>query len=396
MKKVRNLLFTAFLIVICLSLTVLAVEVRAADNIRVLPTDIRAFIDGAEIPACNIDGKLGVVAEDLRGYGFDVYWNAESWTLSITKNAYGVTSPIENINAKAFDNLPIYATNIVTFLDGNVVESFNIGGRTIVYFSALAKYGTYLYEDSSRASMISTDRHSFAAKTLSALPQKVIHAGGEIGGMLGSNSLEALDFTYSKGYRFIEIDFVLSSDGHPIALHDWSSYYSDSLTSTPISKAEFENVKIFNRFTSLTLDSLVEWMRVHPDVYIITDIKEDNVNVLRHIANEHPEVVSRLVPQIYQYDEYVPVRAMGYSNIILTLYRLPTYNEKANGKQNAAFAIKHNLLAVTGDVTLAKDGFVKAFVSAGVPLYVHTVNDEVEQQKYLDMGITGVYTDYAK
>ncbi len=390
----RHSIFCVLLVAICLSLTICAAAARI-EGLYVQPTDIRAFIDGYEISAYNIKDKLCVVAEDLRGYGFDVIWNADARTLSISKNSSGVTAPLSQIRPSN-RRLPVYATDIVTYLDGNVLESYNIGGETVIFFSELTKYGSHLYDDSCRASMLSTAYHSFAKKTIDTLPQKIIHAGGEIGGLLGSNSREALDSTYEKGFRVIEMDFVLSSDGHAVCLHDWSSYYSDSITDKPITKAEFENVKIFNQYTSLSLDSLVEWMKTHTDVYIVTDIKEDNVAVLRNIAKEHPEIIARIIPQVYQYEEFLPVRAMGYSNIVLTLYRLPTYNDKSNGKYNAAFAVKNGLLAVTGDATLAKQWFVDEFVKAGVPLYVHTVNDAAEQQRYIDMGVSGIYTDYAK
>ncbi len=393
-KATKHSIICALLVAVCMALTIGAAAARI-EGLYVMPTDISAFVDGYEIPAYNISDKLGVVAEDLRGYGFDVAWNGEARTLSVSKNSLGVTSPITEVEHNN-KKLPVYSTDIVTYLDGNVIESFNVGGETVIFFSELAKYGVSVYDNDCRASFFSTARHSFAKKTIETLPQKIIHAGGEIGGMLGSNSLEALDATYEKGYRVIEMDFVLSSDGHAVCLHDWSSYYSDSLTFSAITKAEFEKVKIFNQYTSVTLDNLVAWMKAHPDVYIVTDIKENNVDVLRNIAAEHPEIISCIIPQIYQYAEYLPVRAMGYSNIVLTLYRLPTYNDKSNGKYNASFALKNGLLAVTGDSILAKPEFVSEFVALGVPLYVHTVNDEAAQQSYFDMGISGVYTDYAR
>ena len=399
MKRARHYIFCAVLVAICLALTISAVALRTGDVVDyVLATNIRAFIDGYEIPSYNISDRLGIVAEDLRGYGFDVVWNPEALTLSITKNQWGVTSPIETSTSgkKTNASIPVYSTNIVTYVDGEEVESFNIGGYTIIYLRELERYGTCMYDHDCAASMVSTAHHSFQKITLSSLPKTIIHAGGEINDVLGSNSLEALNASYEKGYRVIEMDFVLSSDGQPVCLHDWSKYYSSQLSDTPITEAEFASVRIFGYYTSMTLDRLAKWMAEHDDVYIVTDIKENNVQVLRLIAKRHPEIVSHIVPQIYQYDEYVPVRALGYSNIILTLYQLPTYLYKANAAYNSEFAAKHGLLAVTADATLAKDGFVEHFTSRGVPLYLHTVNDEAEQTAFYNMGVTGVYTDYAR
>ena len=39
------------------------------------------------------------------------------------------------------------------------------------------------------------------------------------------------------------------------------------------------------------------------------------------------------------------------------------------------------------------EGYVNGMKKAGVPLYIHPVNGEAEQQAYFDMGIDGIYTD---
>lgn len=396
MNRARHYIFCAVLVAVCLALTVSAVAIRAGDVVDyVLATDIRAFIDGYEIPSYNVSGRLCVVAEDLRGYGFNVDWNAEEKSLKVTKNVSGVTSPLkESTSGKSGASIPVYATDIVTYVNGEAVESYNIGGYTIIYLRELQRYGSCYYDFEAAASMVSTAYHSFNKVTLDVLPASIIHAGGEIDGIFGTNSLEALEATYAKGYRVVEMDFVLSSDGVPVCLHDWA--YSPEFSGSPMTEEEFVSVDIHGKYTALTLDMLAAWMVSRSDAYVVTDIKENNVEVLRLIAKEHPEIVPRIIPQIYQYDEYVHVLSLGYSNMILTLYRLPSYNEKADGAYNAAFAKRHELLAVTADFTLAKPEFVKEFNARGVPLYVHTVNDETEQNSYISMGVTGVYTDYAK
>lgn len=401
MNRAKHLLLCILLVGTCALFTLTAAALRVGEVVdHVLATDIRAFINGYEIPAYNIGGRLGVVAEDLADYGFSVEWNGEARTLAVYRSAgkafQPATMPAREEKPIGTRLSPVLYTDIVTYLDGTVVDSFNIDGRTILYFSELARYGSYLYDNDVRMSMLAFRVQGFDKVTLSALPDKIIHAGGAIGGYVGSNSLEALERTYSLGRRFIEMDFVLSSDGIPVCLHDWSMFYSNSLTETPITAAEFAQVKIFNEYTAVTLDSLATWLNAHPDVYIVTDIKENNVGVLRQIVEKHPEIVPRLIPQIYGYEEYAPVRAMGYANIILTLYRLPTYEDKADAKKNAEFAKTHGLLAVTADVTLVDPAFAAAFNAAGVPLFAHTVNDTATQDSLRAMGVNGIYTDFAE
>lgn len=401
MNKARHLILSASLIIICTFLTVTAAALRVGEVIDyVLATDIRAFIDGSEIAAYNIGGHLGVVAEDLSDYGFSVVWNGENRTLSVTRNENPAVKnvlleekKIQNIGAKT---KAVLYTDIVTYLDGNVVQSFNIDGQTIIYFSELAKYGTCMYDDNARLSMISSLGVGFETVTITEIPKDIIHAGGSVDGVVGSNSLEALNDSYAKGHRFLELDFVISSDGIPVCLHDWSPLYSKSLGAFPISAEEFSSVKIYDYLTSLTIDSLYTWMTEHPDAYIITDVKDDNVGALRTISKRYPNIVSRLIPQIYNYSEYAPVRALGYSNIILTLYCLPTYEQKINSSYNSSFAEKHRLFGITADVTLIDESFIKPYERKKVPLFVHTVNDEEKKQELYSLGVDCIYTDFAK
>jgi len=61
-------------------------------------TDIRAFINGEEIPCCYRmvgEGELCITAEHLNRYGFDTHFDAETHTLYISENKEKETSPIE-------------------------------------------------------------------------------------------------------------------------------------------------------------------------------------------------------------------------------------------------------------------------------------------------------------
>ena len=82
---------------ICIPLLLLAALSLSAAALRpgdvagqVLATDIRAFIDGVEIPAYNIDGNLGVVAEDLNAYGFVTGYDNPTRTLNVARTGAAV------------------------------------------------------------------------------------------------------------------------------------------------------------------------------------------------------------------------------------------------------------------------------------------------------------------
>ena len=128
-------------------------------HIRALPgdiagvvyaTDIRTTLFGAPVTAFNIGGKTCIDAEILNWhYGFDVYWYGDTRRLEITDLGSGFVS----LQAKAgtvteHTDAPVgtvlgryYETDIVTTLNGCEIESYNIGGRTVICAEAMADFG---------------------------------------------------------------------------------------------------------------------------------------------------------------------------------------------------------------------------------------------------------------
>jgi glycerophosphoryl diester phosphodiesterase len=224
----------------------------------------------------------------------------------------------------------------------------------------------------------------------------IIHGAGELDGYTTTNSLEALDAVYAGGARFVELDFALTSDGEPVCIHDWNYHFLPDCTMEdfPLSLEAFSNSKIYGKFTPVTLNVLADWLEAHEGIYIVTDGKMENLTILSKIAEEYPELISRMIPQIYAMDQLEPVRQLGYESIIFTVYLLD-WEEKTDAKTLAAFAKTEHLAGITFPYELAEqEGYVEELLKSGVPLFSHTVNDANTIQQQKEMGITGVYTDY--
>lgn len=229
---------------------------------------------------------------------------------------------------------------------------------------------------------------------------QIIHAAGvvrdEYGEVYyGTNSYEGLELCYDAGDRFVEIDFNFTSDGTLACIHGWYRKFSEEITAgVPLSRDGYMQCKIHGHFTPMCLDTLAEFLKEHPDLRIVTDIKDRNVDGARMIAETYPELVGQFIVQIYRKEEYAQVRELGYENIILTLYKLSN-DEKTDVPALVEFAQNHQLFGITFAAVLADlDGFVSGLGQSGTRLFVHTVNGEQTCQKYYDMGISGVYTDY--
>lgn len=238
----------------------------------------------------------------------------------------------------------------------------------------------------------------------------IIHAAGRLGlpgedGALlppseetgyfdGANAMEGLVSSYEAGCRVIEMDFNFTSDGSLACVHDWYRQYSSAITdNVPLSLEEFLSCKIYDLYTPVWLGSLADFLKEHEDVYIVTDIKDRNIDGAAAIASYCPDLKNRFLIQIYNESEYDAVRELGFEYIIYTLYQLD-WNSKTDTKALADFAADHPLIAYTFSYELCLvEGYLDGMKKTGVPLFIHTVNDPEEQNVYFAAGIRAIYTD---
>jgi hypothetical protein len=157
MKRFFAFLLAALLCVSC-ALPAQARTPKVVDY--ALYTDIVARIDGHAIRSYNIGGYTAVVAEDLRAYGFWVIWNPTERTLCISRAMkdgeletpetwpdYQPGKLTHRIGERA---KAVYETDIVTYAAGDMLESFNIDGETLVWIDDLAPFGSVTWHPEER------------------------------------------------------------------------------------------------------------------------------------------------------------------------------------------------------------------------------------------------------
>lgn len=132
---------------------------------NIYSTDIRAFINGVEVPSYNIGGRTAVVIEDITEVS---QYNDELRVLLI-KASYSL-SPEYLIGGKSdgaavSGNIigNIYETDIETYLYDKELPSYNIGGKTAVAIEDLGGFkeynefgGRYFYDDDTRTITLET------------------------------------------------------------------------------------------------------------------------------------------------------------------------------------------------------------------------------------------------
>ena len=126
------------------------------------PTDIIAMINGYQLESYNVNGLTYIVAEDLRYYGFDVYFDAATRTLSINRDYNVTTIDPQRTNPNFWTpastkKTNILYTDIVTYVNNEYVASSNINGKTIINFNELARFGSVNYDNSRREITLTLD-----------------------------------------------------------------------------------------------------------------------------------------------------------------------------------------------------------------------------------------------
>ena len=229
-------------------------------------------------------------------------------------------------------------------------------------------------------------------------PPPVAHAGGAYRGLTYTNSMEALE-EHSQIFTLFEIDFEWTKDGQLIGLHDWEDVFPRMFgfpIQEPLEFDAFRKLSTTSDFTPLDLHSIEEFLANHQEARIITDIKSDNVAALRKIAAFFPNFSEKFIPQVYQPEEFIDVRDIGYKDIIWTLYRYP----QRQVASNILFHIRNwekqyqiTPFAITMPVRTVEEGIAQLVADTGIPVYVHTVNTCDEYLRLLLLGASSIYTD---
>jgi glycerophosphoryl diester phosphodiesterase len=233
----------------------------------------------------------------------------------------------------------------------------------------------------------------------------VVHGLGFIEGHYVTNSLDALLVNYKRGFRVFEIDLNMTSDGHLVARHDWTPGHYQYLgqayqpVAGPIPFETFMSLKIHGKYQPASWEDILQVMKEHPDLYVITDTKERDKNqvhqtfsyLVKAAKKVDPKILDRVIPQIYDPAMLSYIQShYDFKHIIYTLYH---HINIQSPEQLADWSARNHITAVAAFPFRLKDDMRTALQKRGILVYAHTINDPAEAAAYRTQGI-GVYTDY--
>lgn len=244
---------------------------------------------------------------------------------------------------------------------------------------------------------------------------RIIHALGELGGHLFTESVEAFEKHYREGYRVFELDFSLTKDGEPVAVHDWEHFargmikkgriYDTFRTEGQMTLREFENVKILGKYTTVTLERFVEILQRYEDTYFIISAKSPDQQydetvraIYRRLHDEcgrrDPRLWRRLILHAYSlrfFDQCMD--EFHFSSVVFRL--MSSIHPQVLGAELKRRGL--TTITTTGGLNYPTDEYVKALWEYGIKIIWCTLrNVEKEEQEMLERGANMIMSPYGR
>lgn len=222
----------------------------------------------------------------------------------------------------------------------------------------------------------------------------IYHACGGIDGLDYTNSKEALENLLEQGQYFVEVDFMYTSDGTLVCMHNWKDQCN---LEDALSLQEFRSKKIYGKYTTMTAADLVQYMEDYPDLHIIIDTKEEDqvavVKTLVNLSESRKNVTERFIIQLYEpgvKNKIQQIYPFDDCNFLFTTYKFGYCFPNKIMK----ICYDENITVVTAPYGVWDEEIRQLFISKGFVLYEHTVNRPDFANDSLSKGVQGLYTDF--
>ncbi|MGB3145138.1 MAG: hypothetical protein WBB24_13625 [Maribacter sp.] len=219
----------------------------------------------------------------------------------------------------------------------------------------------------------------------------IAHAGGEVDGIKSTNSKNALDQNYKKGFRMFELDIIETSDGHWVASHDWEMWarFTDYSGSLPPTRAEFLTQRIYGDYELLDFERINEWFKNHPDATLVTDKVNDPVRFANSFVDKNRLIMELFSPMAVEKASEQGIHAMISQEPLLNLKIDKLNFLKVNNVQYVALSRR---------IIESQKKLMVSLRDAGIKVYVYNVNfDPGKDEKYVlenEIGLVyGMYAD---
>jgi glycerophosphoryl diester phosphodiesterase len=199
----------------------------------------------------------------------------------------------------------------------------------------------------------------------------------------GENRIATFDLAYAQGFRFFEVDLMLTSDQQLICYHGNSH---DEI----ISYAAYAQTSKAQGREPCDMDDLVQLAVAHPEIYFILDVKNEFEPAYQLIKEKvrAADVGYSFIPQIYSIEQSSFVREGNVFSVELyTAYRLP-----AAASNQSIFEQARAMAIPVVTLSLDRLSHQHSPLPRDLLIFTHPVNDFEQAASLKKQGVSGIYT----
>jgi glycerophosphoryl diester phosphodiesterase len=231
--------------------------------------------------------------------------------------------------------------------------------------------------------------HSAPPKFPIREPILIAH-GGYIDGKAYTNSVEALLESVKRGYRFIEIDLLKTSDGILFGAHDWESFnrITGGEVGAALTSFEIRDRKIYEKYSVLFPETINKVFTENPSLILVTDKIEDFDAILNQI--HFPNMQERLLVEVFSYQKYKEALKKGIKYPMLNRAGLDSLKSRLPYIKNGRIAI---ITVGFSEADRDKAELLETIVNSGAQVFAYTSNDLFFIKTHIGERVSGFYTD---
>lgn len=237
-------------------------------------------------------------------------------------------------------------------------------------------------------------------------PVAIAHRGSRQ--LWPENTMLAFANVVELGFRHLETDIRITKDGVVVCFHDStvdrttegtgpvSSYTFDELQGLDAGHRHATKTGFDFRGSDVKVPSLEEVLSTFPDISMVVDIKEEGVIDAFASLIDRLGVQERLIVGSFS-DERISIFRSRTDGTVPTssgaalsrMWLLASRVKRGAGGEASALQIPPFIRGVR----VVDERLLTAAHAAGLQVHVWTVNDPVEMERLLDLGVDGLVTD---
>ncbi|SFO53258.1 glycerophosphodiester phosphodiesterase family protein [Prevotella sp. tf2-5] len=146
----------------------------------------------------------------------------------------------------------------------------------------------------------------------------IAHGGGIICGKIYTNSYEAVVNSLKKGYKYIELDMMLTVDSQLVCMHSFEDFRKITAMpdSIPLTEGYFKKQHVYGRFVPLTVKNVVA-LQKKCHFTLVTDKTSDPQIIDRYFSG----IRKTVMVEAFSIEDYVTLKGMGYTPMLSQSFR---------------------------------------------------------------------------